>query len=498
MAGEHVFISYITEDSEAIDELQEALEAADFIVWRDKDKLWPGDDWESEIRAAISGGSFVFLACFSSNLAKREKSYQFAELTLAAEEYRQRPPGASWLMTARLDECEIPDISLGNGRTLGGTIHRADLFGKQKVAQTTRLIMAMQRVMGSTPAIAPASITRVAADASRADNQVVEQVRGLLRNPSLVMDYDEYLTDLRRPMIEALTDRDAFPMDVAPGAKLDVGFVRDWVSRVRRYDDLLSSALVPLRLISMYGSAAHEQELSATLQFVANESTQNQGNDIYRGVHEYPGLLLTYVTALGALLKNNFSMLRSVTANVTIKTFQGERIPFIVTTGAQSVINIERATAFGTALAQEDDNGALTDEQLDALIQGRSSMRYTPVSDHLFSVLAPLYRENFGSDGDYADAFDRVEVFLDAISEDARSRTERFYGPHGGYGRYTWRHRHSEQPPEKLLLAEVQQQGAGWTPLLGGLFGGDVERAVKALEAVSTMAEYVRGRYRFA
>ncbi|ERG65352.1 hypothetical protein L332_13005 [Agrococcus pavilionensis RW1] len=141
MSGDHVFISYITEDSDVIDELQAALEAAEFIVWRDKDNLWPGDDWQREIQNAIRGGSFVFLACFSSNLAKREKSYQFEELILAAEEYRRRPPGASWLMTARLDECEVPEIDLGMGRTLGSSIHRADLFGLQKYAQISRLVL---------------------------------------------------------------------------------------------------------------------------------------------------------------------------------------------------------------------------------------------------------------------------------------------------------------------------------------------------------------------
>lgn len=158
--SDHVFISYITEDSEQVDELQGALEAAGFIVWRDKQRLWPGDDWQQEIRNAIRGGSFVFLACFSSNLAEREKSYQFEELTLAAEEFRTRPPGASWLMTARLDECEIPDFDLGAGRTLGRSIHRADLFGAQKSAQLTRLIVAIQRATGSSPASASTSAAR--------------------------------------------------------------------------------------------------------------------------------------------------------------------------------------------------------------------------------------------------------------------------------------------------------------------------------------------------
>lgn len=497
MASNHVFISYITEDSDQIDELQAALEAADFIVWRDKDKLWPGDDWQAEIRNAIRGGTFVFLACFSSNLAKREKSYQFEELTLAAEEYRQRPPGASWLMTARLDECVIPEFDLGAGRTLGRSIHRADLFGSQKSAQIARLVVAIQRSMGASPGTPPASVTQVAADAGRAGSDVVERLRELLRNPTLVMDYDEYLSNLRTPIVTALADRDEFPLSVPSGVtQLDEELTRSWVQRIRRYDDILAPALVPLKLISMYGSQAHEQELTKTVQVIATPPTSDTSSDIFTVAHEYPAVLMTYALTLGALAKQNYSMLRASTADAQIAIPGIDRVPFILTSGNQSVVGIDRWRVPGTVLGLEDDGASPSSEDVDELLRGTAGRRFTPISDHLFTALAPLYREQFASETDYAAAFDRAEVMLDAISQDARTQSERFYGPHGGYGRYTWRHRYSEHGPETALLEEARLQGAGWTPLLSGLFGGSSERAIAALEAVETMADHVRsGRY---
>lgn len=495
MPGEHVFISYISEDSDSIDELQSALEAADFIVWRDKDKLWPGDDWQDEIRKAIRSGSFVFLACFSSKLAKREKSYQFDELTVAAEEYRLRPPNASWLMTARLDECEIPDFDLGAGRTLGRTIHRADLFGAAKTSQLTRLIVSIQRSTSSSPPPPPASVSAATTDAGRAKSDVVENVRNLLRNPSLVMDYDEYLSELRAPIREALGDRETFPFSLPAGVThLTAEIARSWVKRVRKYDDVVAPALVPLKLISMYGSQAHEQELTQTLRTLAQESTQNSGTNVLTSAHEYPALLATYAATLGAAAKRNYSMLRAVTSDVEVRTLQGQQRPFILTSGAQSVVGISDWLALGTILCLEDESTALDDVEIDALLSQRGGRRHTPISDHLFTVLAPLYGEQFASDEDFADAFDRAEILLDATSEDARlwSQPEQYYGSHGGYGRYTWRHRYSEKGPEVVMLDEARAQGAGWTPLLGGLFGGSSERAIAALEKVQEYAGAAR------
>lgn len=493
--GDHVFISYITEDSDAIDELQGALEAADFIVWRDKDKLWPGDDWQVKIREAIRSGSFVFLACFSSNLAKRQKSYQFEELTLAAEEYRQRPPGASWLMTARLDECEIPSIDLGMGRTLDRTIHRADLFGKAKLAQSGRLIVAIQRAIGNTPAAPPPSVVQTTSEARRADSDVVDRVRQLLRAPNLVMDYDDYLADLRRPILAGLQDRDRFPLYLPSVSRIDPDFARAWIRRIGQYDDLLAPMLVPIKLIAMYGSQGHEQELTRTLQALANESMQREGLSVLTSAHEYPSLLLTYAAALGALAKRNYSMLRAATADALVNnpSGYGRQVPFILTSGSQSIVGIDQWLGLGTLLSYNDEGKSVSDEEMNDLLTARGGRRYTPISDHLFSVLAPVLSDQFSGESEYAAAFDRVEVLLDAISEDARDQgDEPYYGYHGGYGRYTWRHRYEKSAPEMQLKAEVEDQGSGWTPLLGGLFSGEPARASKAFDEVHAIAASVR------
>lgn len=123
----HAFVSYVREDSPRVDQLQGVLEAAGIPVWRDTADLWPGQDWRAMIRRAITDDALVFIACFSQRSLKRVKSYQNEEFIMAMEQLRLRHSEDPWLISVRLDECEIPDRELG-GRTLA-SIQRVDLFG---------------------------------------------------------------------------------------------------------------------------------------------------------------------------------------------------------------------------------------------------------------------------------------------------------------------------------------------------------------------------------
>jgi hypothetical protein len=155
LAG-HAFISYVREDTLQIDQLQWTLEAAGVPVWRDTADLWPGEDWRTKIRRAITNDALVFLACFSQASLARGKSYQNEELTLAIEQLRRRTPDDPWLIPVRLDECEIPDRDIGGGRTLT-SIQRADLFGDHYDEGAARLVAVVLRVLGQQTDAATAS-----------------------------------------------------------------------------------------------------------------------------------------------------------------------------------------------------------------------------------------------------------------------------------------------------------------------------------------------------
>jgi transcriptional regulator with XRE-family HTH domain len=148
----HAFISYVREDSHRVGQLQQALEAAGIPVWRDTAALWPGEDWRAKIRQAITDDALVFVACYSRASFRRRKSYQNEELALATEQLRQRRPDDPWLIPVRLDECEIPDLDLGGGRTLA-SIQRADLFGDRYGEELAKLIAVVSRILGRETSI---------------------------------------------------------------------------------------------------------------------------------------------------------------------------------------------------------------------------------------------------------------------------------------------------------------------------------------------------------
>jgi hypothetical protein len=49
--AKHAFISYVREDSQYVDRLQQILEDAGISVWRDTSDLWPGQDWRVMIKS---------------------------------------------------------------------------------------------------------------------------------------------------------------------------------------------------------------------------------------------------------------------------------------------------------------------------------------------------------------------------------------------------------------------------------------------------------------
>jgi len=490
MADKHVFLSYLREDKEHVDALQAALEAADFTVWRDTKDLWPGDNWETKIREAINSGSLTFLACFSTALGKRQASYQYAELMLAAEEYRVRPLDTSWLMTVRFDECEIPAVDLGGGRQLNKTIHRVDLFGAQYVPQLTRLITAIHRISDSTPGRPSPAVLESVAGARLAEGNDVERLRNLIRNPSLVMDFDEHVRNLGKSVVGHMQNRDRFPIDAAGLILEGNPLIRAWMQRMSEYEAVVAPALEQVKLLAMYGRKSHTHGLSQFLKVVGQEGIQTSGLNLYRHSHEYPALILTYTAGLAAITKNDFANFRAATVDAVV-TLREVRLPFIAQSGGFAVVEQDW---IGSAFVRASAGGEVADEVLEGLRTRRIGSLHTPISDRIYTLLAPVFQDNFVSDDDYAQAFDRVEILFDAIAEDTRITIAPFHGGQRGYGRYTWRHRYGDTAPEQDVRAELLGASKGWTPLLAGMFGGDLERAKAALDAVCDNAQYFRSK----
>jgi virginiamycin B lyase len=148
----YAFISYVREDSAEVDALQRVLEAAGVRVWRDTSDVRPGADWRASIRDAITRNALVFIACFSSRSAARDKSYQNEELALAVDQLRLRRPDVPWLIPVRFDDCAIPEYDIGGGRTLA-SIQRVDIFGDRREEAVSRLVAAVLWILGPSRSV---------------------------------------------------------------------------------------------------------------------------------------------------------------------------------------------------------------------------------------------------------------------------------------------------------------------------------------------------------
>lgn len=121
-----VFISYVRDNSEAVERLAADLNKHGVQVWLDHSDLKPGEIWADTIRRKIIEVDY-FIACFSKEYNSRQKTYMNQELVLAIEELRQRSMYQAWFIPIKLNECDIPDMDVGAGKTLR-SYHWAEMY----------------------------------------------------------------------------------------------------------------------------------------------------------------------------------------------------------------------------------------------------------------------------------------------------------------------------------------------------------------------------------
>lgn len=149
----HAFISYCPDDAVHADRLQRAFTVAGIPVWRDTAALWPGDDKRLIIRSAIADRALAFVACFSRLSLARTTGSHNEELGIALDQLRQRLPGEPWLIPVRFDDCVVPDLDIGFGRTLA-SLATADLFGSADARNIAQLVASVTRILGPVSAVA--------------------------------------------------------------------------------------------------------------------------------------------------------------------------------------------------------------------------------------------------------------------------------------------------------------------------------------------------------
>lgn len=97
-----VFLSYASQDAEAVQRIAEALRAAGVEVWFDKNELAGGDAWDAKIRGQIKACA-LFVPVISANTQARREGYFRREWKLAVDRMQDMDEGVPFLLPIAID-----------------------------------------------------------------------------------------------------------------------------------------------------------------------------------------------------------------------------------------------------------------------------------------------------------------------------------------------------------------------------------------------------------
>jgi TIR domain len=102
-----VFLCHASEDKPAVRELFRRLKSDGFSPWLDEEMIYPGDDWDLEIRRAIKRSNVVIVCLSEKSVDKR--GYVNKEIKMSLDVADEMPEGKAFVIPLKLEGCEIPD-----------------------------------------------------------------------------------------------------------------------------------------------------------------------------------------------------------------------------------------------------------------------------------------------------------------------------------------------------------------------------------------------------
>ena len=98
-----VFLSYASQDQEAVQRICDALRAAGIEVWFDRSELRGGDSWDQAIRRQIRSCA-LFLPIISVNTEARSEGYFRREWKLAVDRTDDMSTDVPFLVPVAIDD----------------------------------------------------------------------------------------------------------------------------------------------------------------------------------------------------------------------------------------------------------------------------------------------------------------------------------------------------------------------------------------------------------
>ncbi|MBM3714191.1 MAG: toll/interleukin-1 receptor domain-containing protein [Actinobacteria bacterium] len=490
-AAPHVFISYVKEDKEHVDRLCRVLDAARIPYWRDRKDLAPGDAWKRRIREAIKSGAFTFLACFSDASRARSKSYMNEEVTLAVDEFRQRPPGATWLIPVRFDDGDVPEWDLGAGRTMED-INYVDLFGDEYTENAAGLIATIGRIMGPR-ALEPSVSLAVIEEAQGADRCALlsRLTKEMLLDQTRRIELDELIRQEARRVLGAIDDETRFPLSLSAGEVSSQ--VLEVVDRATDLWILVSPLCWSLQVAARWADKSVFKTWSSAVRAIAAEGLKpKSGSTALIHLRTLPALCLLQTAGVASYAQGRWDLLSSLSVETRVPVYD-ETLSLV--DAIYPHVPFRDADQVPHVLARSAIEGADPRDTLTALAERRAHHYHTPVEEWLHHVLRPLFADQFVSDSEYDSNYNATELIFGLLSQDTAIQQKARGGWRTNshwFGRSTWATRYLRQSPVEEVASGLTAEGQDWPPLRAGLFGGDPDRASTAVAQYAEVFGRVR------
>ena len=101
-----VFLAHASQDKPAVRDLYGRLSAAGHVPWLDEEDIFPGQDWDFEIRKALGQVDCV-IVCLSRNSVSKI-GYIQKEIKRVLDIADEHPDGEIFVLPVRLEDCEVP------------------------------------------------------------------------------------------------------------------------------------------------------------------------------------------------------------------------------------------------------------------------------------------------------------------------------------------------------------------------------------------------------
>ncbi|MGJ9413835.1 toll/interleukin-1 receptor domain-containing protein [Aeromicrobium sp. CF4.19] len=494
----HVFISYVHENNDQVDQLCAVLEAAQIPYWRDRKDLAPGDDWRAEIRRAIRNGSLVFLACFSGESRTKGKSHMNEELTLAVDEFRQLPPGHKWLIPVRFDNGDLPEWDLGAGRGLDH-LNYVDLFGSGLAAEAASLVTTITRLMGERTLSPTATMAAVAEATEAARSDMLRSLtKEMLPDSSRRIALDDLITQESNRVVATLRD-DAFGTGNISGTNNEQAGI---VAKHAHNTWLLAEPFcASLRVAARWAEPPALTPWVTGIRRMVEASTAVMGGyDVFTDQRRLPGSFAVMTAAIATVSDRRWDNLRALVVDPTVvhSRYGGSPMGLLDLTDPYQAFR--QGSAVAAMLSYAADDGRTIDDVLVELGDNKHMRAgYAAEFNWMFKVLKPQFVDQHADDQAWEAEFERAEVFVGILADDAyltspvaeggrRHRSSHWFGRAARDGL------RMENGPVTAWAYELERDGSEWGPLKAGLFGGNLERAKAAVESYATTFNEVASR----